>query len=512
MLRGGAGAIQPLFINEDYMNLLEMRNMIGSIIDYDPQITSYKNEVNRIINEIYLQFFTERAWQWAQKDIDVYTVPDITETNKRITTGAAGQRGFENGIELMSNTADQIITFKTKDNHTHDGSILVISDADDADNNGVYIIDKIDFPNQKVRVSRMASDGQVDWAGAASTTDDGITVKAQQRYMTLPEDCHQLLSVGIRNVEEAGVGTNALGHFYPLTRRYDEELDLRFDLEGTPTNYILYDSYPENVLDVFDFTPRQGKDFKITGTSGTNNWPAGDYEFKMAYMWRGVVGKTSDAFAITLNGSQVPRFHTDDTTHLGVYGLHKVFFVRLKSITGQDGNTHQEDFFRDLSKIRNTLQPFTPYVGYFLQDESTNATWPDTDINLSTRSRLLSIPREVPNKGYRQRIRLFPRPTSQTPIKVRYIFFPREMTDDYDSPEAPYDCHRYIVYRACEELFFKHKDLTQSEFYRKKAEREYMKLENKYLTLRSGVYIKKDYVGGPMRIRPFRNLTKLPDA
>jgi hypothetical protein len=90
VLRGGAGAIQPLFINEDYMNLLEMRNMIGSIIDYDPQITSYKNEVNRIINEIYLQFFTERAWQWAQKDIDVYTVPDITETNKRITTGAAG--------------------------------------------------------------------------------------------------------------------------------------------------------------------------------------------------------------------------------------------------------------------------------------------------------------------------------------------------------------------------------------------------------------------------------------
>ena len=87
-----------------------MRNMIGSIIDYDPQITSYKNEVNRIINEIYLQFFTERAWQWAQKDIDQYTVPDITETNKRITTGAAGQRTFENGIELMSNTADQIIT------------------------------------------------------------------------------------------------------------------------------------------------------------------------------------------------------------------------------------------------------------------------------------------------------------------------------------------------------------------------------------------------------------------
>ena len=133
-----------------------------------------------------------------QKDIDQYTVPDITETNKRITVGAAGQRTFENGIELMSNTADQIITFKTKDNHTHDGSILVLSDATDNDNNGVYIIDKIDFPNQKVRVSRMASDGQVDWQGTASSTDSTITVKAQQRYMTLPEDCHQLLSVGIK--------------------------------------------------------------------------------------------------------------------------------------------------------------------------------------------------------------------------------------------------------------------------------------------------------------------------
>ena len=67
------------------MNLQEMRSMIGSIIDYDPQVTSYQDEVNRIINEIYLEFFTSHPWKFSQKSVDIYTKPDVTDTAATIS-------------------------------------------------------------------------------------------------------------------------------------------------------------------------------------------------------------------------------------------------------------------------------------------------------------------------------------------------------------------------------------------------------------------------------------------
>jgi len=58
------------------MNLSQIRTMIGSIIDYDPNITSYKSEINRVVNEHYLEFLMLRNWSFNQTEVDVYTVPD----------------------------------------------------------------------------------------------------------------------------------------------------------------------------------------------------------------------------------------------------------------------------------------------------------------------------------------------------------------------------------------------------------------------------------------------------
>jgi hypothetical protein len=49
-------------------------------------------------------------------------------------------------------------------------------------------------------------------------------------------------------------------------------------------------------------------------------------------------------------------------------------------------------------------------------------------------------------------------------------------------------------------------------FYEKKAEKELMKIDNKYLTERSAYFIKKAFISGPLRVKPFQRLTKLPDA
>ncbi len=44
------------------MHLAAVRDMVGSIVDYDPNVQTYRDEVTRILNELYLDFFTDRPW------------------------------------------------------------------------------------------------------------------------------------------------------------------------------------------------------------------------------------------------------------------------------------------------------------------------------------------------------------------------------------------------------------------------------------------------------------------
>ena len=59
------------------MNLVQMRDMIGSILDYNPEVEAYRDEMNRIINECYLDFYMLQPWTWAQKTLNTYTNPSL---------------------------------------------------------------------------------------------------------------------------------------------------------------------------------------------------------------------------------------------------------------------------------------------------------------------------------------------------------------------------------------------------------------------------------------------------
>ena len=97
------------------MNLKEMREMVGSIIDYDPEIESYQNEVHRIINQCYLEFFCEHPWKFNQKSVDIYTKPDITSAAS-ITVTADSEALPDGLITLTSSTVLTDRDWETQDN------------------------------------------------------------------------------------------------------------------------------------------------------------------------------------------------------------------------------------------------------------------------------------------------------------------------------------------------------------------------------------------------------------
>ena len=495
-----------------------MRNMVGSILDYNPEVEAYRDEMNRIINECYLDFYSLQPWTWAQKTLDTYTNPDCTQTDTQITPRAIAQGFATNTVTSIGLAAGEIgQQFRMGQiNGNHEGNYLKITGATNAENNGIYIIDKIDAGARVATLSKQSNNFEkVNWQGNAGVAQT-VTATAFQRYLPLPKDCNQILSIGIRNADEAGAGNgSSLGHIYNLTRRRDDELNLRYDLTGTPTEFIVFDQLPNGFQDLTHFVPRAKKDFTVDTVSGggAGGWPLGTYEFKMAYEFHNVHGELSDPFELVISeAGTVPRFNTIDTTQFGFKGLRKRFFVRYKKVAGL-ASEHEELYYRDLGAIDFEDLQADDVVSYFrVEDDDTQRDWPQALIQINDISKLRMVPRFYQQIISRMRVRLHPRPTVQTPIQIRYISFPSELVDDHDQPECPIDCHRYIVYRCLEEMLFKHNQDPQSAYYARKAEKELQKIEERYLTQRSAIYIKDSFRNGPMRVRPFRTLTKTVGA
>jgi len=76
------------------MNLIEIRNMIANILDYDPDVQSYRDEVNRIVNENYRNWFVSRPYSFSQKTIDIFTMPDASVENATITSSTSEVRNW----------------------------------------------------------------------------------------------------------------------------------------------------------------------------------------------------------------------------------------------------------------------------------------------------------------------------------------------------------------------------------------------------------------------------------
>ena len=485
-----------------------MRSMIGSIIDYDPQVTSYQDEVNRIINEIYLEFFTSHPWKFSQKSVDIYTKPDVTDTAATISVTPYTEEYPSAALtlsasSLLNSTQSRFGQIK------YDGEVVVIGGSATAINNGQYILDKQAANGTALQISKYSSNSpRHHFTGTTAT--ETVTAKIQQRYLTLPQDCIQIISVGIRNLEEAGVGTNALGHVYAISRIDNEELNLRDDFTGTPTCWVPYDQPPETVSrKVRDYIPRANKDFIVVDEASGGGWYPGTYEFAMAYELHGEVGPMSDPIQLTV--AQRPKFTFQDTTKQGNFGLRKRIYFRMVSVEGMtSGVVHEENFFRDLGAF--VYQGGGPTLNRVIAEDTDGVfqlPYQETWWNLNTLNTLLQVPRQPITLDNRWRIRLHPRPATQTPMRVRYMYYPGKLLDNFDAPNSPTDTHRYLVYRACQELFVKHKNPDMALYYEKKADDEMRKCERRYLTERAQYHIKGGLKGGPQRFRPFRNQTHL---
>ena len=419
------------------MNLAEMRTMVGSIVDYDPNVQTYRDEVNRILNELYLDFFTDRPWKFAQETEEVQVYKDVTITDGQIGIGA-------NTVTAAAGTP-----FLPWMN----GAIVEIQGAADVDNGEYEII--------KATNTILYLEGF-----SASANTNNLTITVKQRFIDMPEDCSEVLAIGIRSPTS---GTQA--HFDYLSRARDEELSLLLSSTGLPTDWLIYD----------DVT-----------------------------MTQPVLPPVLDA-----DGSGT-RWST-----VGTYYVHYTFVSKnresapspVASATGTTGNWQL-----DLSNIQNTGANSGILKRFYLRTTTNSAFYQVTnadldevtttidDLNVAA-DHLVNARRLPENDGHYKRVRLYPRQDTDYLVEVRFVYRPDRLIEDTDVPEFPPDHHRYLVYRACQELFVKHDNLQHSELYRRKADAELVRIQNLYLSEGAGYWIKQGYRETTLKYQTSTSLT-----
>ena len=419
------------------MNLAEMRDMVGSIVDYDPNVQTYRDEVTRIINELYLDFFTDRPWKFAQETEEIQVYKDVEVTDCAIAVG-------QNSVSKIAPSFSDWM----------EGAIVEISGATAEADNGEYTIAKSTATTLYLE-------------GFSASNTETVTAKVKQRFIDMPEDCNEVLSIGIRSPT---AGTQA--HFDYLSRARDEEYSLLLSSTGLPTDWLIYDdvTMTQPVLQP-----------TLDAVAGATWTTPGTYYVQYTFVHK--------------NKESAPSPEAEVTTALGG------FVLNVPTPTIQNTGTNSGMFKRFY--LRTTDSQAFYQVSNADIDETTLVI---NDLDVA--ADYLANARRLPeNDGHYKRVRLYPRQDTDYLVEVRFVYRPDRLIEDTDVPEFPPAHHRYLVYRACQELFVKHDNLQHSELYRRKADTELLRMENTYLSEGAGVWIKQGYRESQIRYRGQTSLT-----
>ena len=418
------------------MNLSEIRDMVGSILDYSPDVQTYKDEVTRVVNQLYLEMFADRKWQFAQKSKNLAAYKDVTGTGN---TGAGA----------FTATSAVFATWM-------EGQIIEISGGSWSGDalSGEYII-------RKVSSTTIVYLNNLDGSAATSgSTTSPASFRVKHRYIDMPEDMVKVLSLGIRTpAQSSDTATgNATINFLNCSRHLDEELDLDLDMSGRPTDWVRYDNYqmPQPI------TPPA-----LASTSGSLT--AGTYYVKYIFRDNNRKSAPSAEASVTLASTGGINITSGLQATTANSGIVKKVYIRTPDSKGYYESTNSV-----VTEATTTLSGLTIDSAYFTASE-----------------------RLPEHGGSYERVRLYPRQDSDITVTLRYLFQPPMLIEDTDVPLIPPSHHNYLVYRACQELFVKHNNPQHSEMYRRKADEELLRMENRYLSEGAAYWVKASFRGRP---------------
>ena len=412
------------------MNLREIREYIANITDYDPNVNKdYSAQVDNVINETYRMLFSEKPFTFAQKEVKIPIYTDAEYTASGVTGVIAGLTK----IIIQPSLPDWV-----------EGNIIEI---DGVEHHVIY----------KASAIEIYIEGSFPFIAQP--------VKFKQRYIRLPKDCVSILQVGKRSMS---ISPTAVGRYIPLTRYEDEYYNLPLDEVNIPNYWIMQDSEyvsaPPIVLTPTATATSAGQGTRTVRLAYTYvKYPANGQATELES------GLSPFSEAITLTDAQ--RLTLTSSLDLTKVGYARRFYIKNAATTPQFDGVYQVGTLKAVSASLSENIDFS-------QAEFENGSF------------VLNNPRYTYTDGYVQRIRLYPRQSTDYELSVRYIYRPARLQEDTDTPDLPQSHHLVLAYGSLMDIFNKHDNAQMSRIYRAKYLEEIIKLEQRFLTQKPRRWVK----------------------
>jgi len=463
------------------MNLKELRNKIKNITDYNPEVQSYIDDLDSLINDSYSNIYTAKRWNFAQtkKNIDIF--PDFTSD--------IINANVQDGVRAVSFSSDLSIFLENK--IEWEGQIFQYEDRD-------YTIDQV----------TSAKGIRLREPFRGTSTVDATEWKIIHRHYNLPEDLVEILNITHTDTPVSGAGTID-GKKASLAPRRAEDVNLKYDKTAEHADaYIMLE--PVNVEAAMKFGTAT-----IDETPVDNGFVAGQYwEFTWAFLWDGVVGPLSEPIVVQGDAGEqgmypiykLPLETWDDrpaqaTTYDPLHDVYTTPFEGYQKVlfynSNFDHNTGERKglplwrMVRDAGSSK-TREDWKPYI---VADDDLLAVIDDAAMVAPGTKRYIEI------DGQHQRFRPYPRPQgfdkqyTDATISMgddvyprdfrqwvmRYLSKPTPLCSNTDSPKMPYEFHQLIVYSVLFEVFTKGNNSSMAMMYDKKIRDSVKVLERRYI-------------------------------
>ena len=179
--------------------------MVANIVDYDPSVEAYSNQITDLLNDAYYRLFSEKPFTFAQKEEIVVARGDLTYS-----------LGLTNGSSAVT------MPIGTAATSAFEGQIVEIDGTE-------YTIAWVNAAGTTFYLTEL-------FPGATAAYSS--TVKF--RYLDMPQDCVALMNVAKRSMT---LTPQEPGMFTALARYEDEYYNLPLDEVNLPHYWVPADEF-----------------------------------------------------------------------------------------------------------------------------------------------------------------------------------------------------------------------------------------------------------------------------
>lgn len=505
------------------MNLQDLRNKVKNITDYSPELQTYQDQVDDLINDAFYSIWTAKRWKFSQVQDFIKIYPDLnfglTGKNANVLNGSR-RVTFSGSIpSLLAEVS--LGPFSSHDTSKSYGSVGSAYEGEIFEINGrEYTILKI-VSDTDIRLAEPYRGGNVV---------DNTTWVVKKRFYDLPEDCLELLNLSQRDVPApTNGGRPVYGKVSGLSKRREEEINLREDYTANYAECYI-DTPPINVPPA-----EKLKEISQVYSAGATIPPNTYFEICWAFYYLGAkIGPLSEPLLFKSQGlNQGGPSTSIITLQFSTFDDKPIAAQAYASLTDYAANK-----FEGLRKVLYYNSNFNPATGKRLGipvwraitggsltgSEGASAAAAPLVVGDELSQVVLQFinsfnggnPRYVEWDGSIPRIRPYPRinafdffnpavagellPKADEEyfrrLEVRYMKKPLRMGLATDTPQMPYEFHQLLVYGVLEDIYNKSGNLELGGIYRKKIEKAITGLEKRYVDSIDTTFIRGSFTIG----------------